>query len=73
MRISAKCDYACRALVELSFHWPKKIPLRIQQMSEKQEIPERFLVQILLQLKRLGFVTSSRGKNGGYNLAKAPL
>lgn len=72
MRISARCDYACRAMLELSLHWPSKKPLRTQEISEKQDIPERFLVQILLQLKRDGLVVSSRGKGGGYNLATPP-
>ncbi|MFH1836849.1 MAG: Rrf2 family transcriptional regulator [Candidatus Omnitrophota bacterium] len=72
MRVSARCDYACRALLELSLHWPDKDPLHIHQISKNQEIPERYLVQILIQLKRLGLVSSSRGKEGGYTLAKAP-
>ncbi len=72
MRISARCDYACKALLELSLHWPDSNPLQIHQIAEKQEIPERFLVQILIQLKREGLVQSSRGKEGGYNLAKSP-
>jgi len=58
--------------LELSVHWPDKDPLQIQQISENQEIPKRYLVQILIQLKGLGLVTSSRGKEGGYNLAKPP-
>lgn len=72
MRISARCDYACRALLELSLHWPNKEPLQIQEISNKQNIPPRYLVQILIQLKRLGLATSSRGKEGGYNLARPP-
>lgn len=72
MRISARCDYACRALLELSLHWPDKAPVHIQEISDKQEVPEQYLVQILIQLKRLGLVTSSRGKEGGYNLARSP-
>ncbi len=72
MRISARCDYACRALLELSLHWPDKTPVRIQRISEKQDIPERYLVQILIQLKRHGLVSSLRGKEGGYVLAKSP-
>ena len=72
MRISARCDYACRALLELSLHWPEKTPLRIEQISKRQEIPKRYLVQILLQLKRLGWVSSIRGKQGGYLLAVSP-
>lgn len=72
MRISARCDYACKALLELSAHWPDKEPLHIQDISKKQDIPIRYLVNILIQLKRLGYVKSLRGKEGGYNLAVAP-
>lgn len=72
MRISARSDYACRALVELTLNWPTNEPLPISTISKKQKIPMRYLVQILIQLKRLGFVNSVRGKEGGYNLSKAP-
>lgn len=72
MRISARCDYACRALLELALHWPKKEPIQIQTISQNQEIPMKYLIQILIQLKRMGFAVSVRGKHGGYNLAKPP-
>lgn len=72
MRISARCGYACKALLELSLHWPSKVPLQINAISEKQKIPKRYLVQILIQLKRLGLVRSVRGKEGGYSLVSSP-
>lgn len=72
MRISARCDYACKALLELALHWPSKEPMQIHTISEKQDIPMRYLVHILIQLKRIGLVVSMRGKQGGYNLAKPP-
>ncbi len=72
MRISARCDYACRALLELTLHWPSKDPLQIHAISKKQDIPMRYLVHILIQLKRVGLVESMRGKQGGYILAKPP-
>lgn len=72
MKISARCEYACRALLELALHWPKAAPLQIQTISSRQKIPMRYLVHILIQLKRAGFVASVRGKEGGYNLAKSP-
>ncbi len=72
MRISAKCDYACRALLALSMRWPADEPVRIQDLSEDQGIPPRYLVQILIQLRQLGLVKSIRGKNGGYILARPP-
>jgi len=72
MGISARCDYACRALLALSLHWPNKEPLQLQHISGKQKIPVKYLVQIFIQLKRDGLVSSSRGKDGGYLLAKPP-
>ena len=72
MKISAKTDYACRALLELSLHWPNSEPLAIHVISKHQNIPVKFLIQILLNLKQLGLVQSIRGKKGGYILGKAP-
>lgn len=72
MRISARCDYACRAILELALHWSSKELVQIQTISRNQKIPNRYLVQILIQLKRAGIVNSTRGKEGGYKLAKAP-
>jgi len=72
MRISAKIDYACRALLELSLHWPNSVPEQINEIAQNQQIPMKFLTQILLQLKQMGYVKSVRGKKGGYLLAKAP-
>lgn len=72
MRISARCDYACKALLELALHWPSKEPLQIHTISDRQDIPIKYLVQILIQLKRMGLAESVRGKQGGYNLAKHP-
>ena len=72
MKFSAKTDYACRALLELSLHWPNKEPMQLSTIAKKQKIPIQFLNHILIQLKQLKYVESSRGKNGGYILAKSP-
>ncbi|MFH1283831.1 MAG: Rrf2 family transcriptional regulator [bacterium] len=72
MRISARCEYACKALLELSLHWPNNVPLSINTISHKQKIPSRYLVQILMQLKRIQLITSIRGKEGGYLLNIIP-
>ena len=72
MKISAKTDYACRALLELSLHWPKSEPLPIHAIAQKQKIPIKFLIHIMIQLKQLGHVDSIRGKTGGYVLTKPP-
>ena len=72
MKISAKTDYACRAVLALAGHWPKATPLSIQEISKAQQIPLKFLTHILIQLKHLGLVRSTRGKKGGYTLKKSP-
>ena len=72
MKVSAKIDYACRALLELSLHWPNSSPLQVHEVAKKQKIPIKFLVHILISLKQLGYVESIRGKKGGYILSKEP-
>ena len=72
MKISAKTDYACRALLELALNWPKTEPVPIAQIAKNQKIPIRFLTHILVQLKSLGFVDSVRGQKGGYILIQTP-
>jgi Rrf2 family protein len=72
MRISAKAEYACVAMLELAANYAEPQPLPIKAIAEAQEIPQNFLVQILLQLKTAGLVVSVRGASGGYQLAKAP-
>lgn len=72
MKISAKIDYACRALLELSLHWPNQEPLQVETIAGRQKIPQKFLTQILIHLKQVGYVESVRGKKGGYLLRKLP-
>lgn len=70
MKISAKAEYACLALLALARRRPEEPPLRIREIAEEQNIPERYLVQILLQLKGAGLVASIRGASGGYRLTR---
>ena len=72
MKISAKTEYACQALLELALHWPKVEPVQINTIADKHKISLKFLPHILLQLKQFGYVESSRGQKGGYLLAKSP-
>jgi Rrf2 family protein len=72
MKISAKAEYACLAVLALARNRPDDPPMRIRQIAETHGIPERYLVQILLQLKGAGLVTSTRGASGGYRLARSP-
>src|SRR5262249_32677541 len=70
MKISAKAEYACLAVLALARRRPDDPPVRIREISAAHGIPERYLVQILLQLKGAGLVMSTRGAAGGYRLAR---
>ncbi len=72
MRISAKAEYACVAMLELAINYAEPQPLPIKTIAEAQSIPHNFLVQILLQLKTAQLVMSVRGASGGYQLARPP-
>lgn len=69
MRLSAKADYACRAMVELASLKP---PVKAERLATAQNIPLKFLENILLNLKHAGLVESQRGGDGGYWLAGEP-
>ena len=70
MRLSAKADYALRASLELAAAGDGHV--KAEALARAQDIPLRFLEQILLDLKHAGLVASQRGADGGYWLAKQP-
>ena len=72
MELSCKSEYALLALIELSLHYSKGEPLRICQIAAEQNIPDRYLEQLLATLRRNGFVKSQRGAKGGYLLTREP-
>lgn len=72
MRVSAKAEYACIAMLELAANHGAPQPVRVKVIADAHGIPQRFLVQILLQLKGAGLVVSVRGAAGGYQLARSP-
>jgi Rrf2 family protein len=72
VKVSAKTEYACIAMLELAASYGSGEPVQIRRIAHKHGIPSRFLVQILLQLKGAGLVTSTRGAAGGYELIKPP-
>ncbi|MBI4735600.1 MAG: Rrf2 family transcriptional regulator [candidate division NC10 bacterium] len=71
MRISTKGDYATRALQDLALRYAEG-PVPIEAIAQRQALPARYLEQLLLSLKRAGYLASKRGVNGGYYLAKPP-
>ena len=72
MRISAKAEYACLAIIALAERRHETRPLPIREIADAKEIPATFLTQILLKLKSAGLVVSTRGSSGGYRLARPP-
>ncbi len=69
MRISAKVDYAVRAMCELAAR-DDDTPMKADQLAAAQEIPLSFLNNILVDLRRAGIVRSTRGQVGGHRLAR---
>jgi len=71
MKVSTKGDYATRAMQDLALRYDQG-PIQIEDIARRQHLPVRYLEQILLSLKRAGFLESKRGMSGGYFLAKHP-
>ncbi len=70
MRVSAKTDYAVRALLELATSGDG--PIKGERLSQAQQIPLKFLENILTDLRHAGIVRAQRGAEGGYWLARPP-
>jgi len=68
VRVSAKVDYALRAMVELAA--AEAILVKGERLAAAQSIPPKFLESILLELRHAGLVASQRGAEGGYRLAR---
>jgi Rrf2 family protein len=72
MRISAKADYAVRAAAELAAASSEGRPVKGEQLASAQGIPQKFLENILGDLRTAGLVVSRRGAEGGYSLTRPP-
>src|SRR6185369_10006694 len=71
MRVSRRTDYALRALFTLVEHYGGA-PIPIRELARRNDVPKRFLEQIMLGLKSQGWVDSTAGIRGGYFLARNP-
>ena len=71
MRLSTKSRYGLRALFDIAYN-SGNMPSQIQDISRRQQISPRYLEQIFQSLKKGGILTSKRGPQGGYMLAKSP-
>jgi Rrf2 family protein len=72
MKLSAKTDYAARAVIGLARHYQSGESVRVEDLAVQEGIPPNYLVQILIELKSQQIVKSLRGKEGGYMLARHP-
>ena len=72
MRVSAKADYALRALIEMANPLDGDgRPVSAEELGRRQDIPHNFLQAILADLRKSGIVLAQRGQSGGWRLAKA--
>jgi len=72
--LTSKAKYALRAMIDLAAQAGAgpRLPVFIADVARRQDIPRRFLENILLELRKHGLVVSHRGKMGGYALARSP-
>jgi Rrf2 family protein len=70
VRVSAKADYALRALIEIAQR-SDGLPVSAEELGRLQEIPHGFLQAILADMRRAGIVVSQRGQSGGWRLARS--
>ena len=73
MKLSKRGEYALRALIDFGVAQAIGRPmLQVSELAAKEDLPIKFLEQILMQLKAAGYLESRRGKHGGYLLARPP-
>lgn len=72
VKLSVKVDYACRVLAQLARHCGEQRLAHIEELARIEAVPANYLVQILSELRNGGLITSRRGKQGGYVLARPP-
>ena len=72
MKVSARDEYACSAVLELALNYDSEAPVRVQDIAQRQAIPMKFLFQIMQILKRVDIVRSRRGTEGGFTLTRPP-
>ncbi|MGG6267868.1 RrF2 family transcriptional regulator [Leptolyngbya sp. AN03gr2] len=72
LELSGRTKYALMAMLELATVYDSGETLQIRQIAAAQNIPDRYLEQLLATLRRGGLISSERGKKGGYLLARPP-
>lgn len=72
MKFGVGVDYSVKALLMLAERFPSGKPTRVEEIAERQGLPENYLRRLLIELKRGGLVVSQKGPSGGYLLARSP-
>jgi len=72
MKLSVRSEYACLALIVLAEHYEGGGLCTIGRIAKQQQIPRKFLEQLMLMLRNAGYVKSHRGTAGGYKLSRPP-
>ncbi|MGQ9676987.1 MAG: RrF2 family transcriptional regulator [Chloroflexota bacterium] len=72
MRLTSRGDYGLRALIELALVHRVGRPVQVKDIARRQDIPEDYLGQLMVSLRKAGLVESVRGPSGGYVLSRAP-
>ncbi|HEU5199941.1 MAG TPA: Rrf2 family transcriptional regulator [Ktedonobacterales bacterium] len=71
MKLTMKSDYGLRAMIDLAQHYGKG-PIQCSDIAQRQDIPEYYLDQLLICMRKAGLIRSVRGPQGGHLLAKLP-
>jgi Rrf2 family iron-sulfur cluster assembly transcriptional regulator len=71
MKLSTRSRYGTRIILELARHFGQD-PLQVSQIARKQNIPAKYLEQLIRSLKQAGLITSVRGAKGGHRLSERP-
>ncbi|MDA0659681.1 MAG: Rrf2 family transcriptional regulator [Planctomycetota bacterium] len=72
MKLTARAEYGCVAILELAARYESQQCVPVREIADRHAIPAPFLMHILLQLKAVGLVESTRGSAGGYRLTRTP-
>lgn len=72
MKISTRGRYGLKAMIDLASHYDIKECVSLKSIANRQGIPDNYLEQLMVVLKKAGLVTSVRGAQGGYILNKSP-
>ena len=72
MKLTAQIEYAYWALLDIAERFSPDFPINLNEISQRNGIPEKYLLQVMLKLKKQGIVTSRRGSGGGFQLTRSP-